>query len=77
MLQRKVSDPLSFWRHVSRSGLDCDDAVFADEIAIPLVCAFACQSASERVNKYMAESAGDKKRSGLDLQKARKVLDLK
>ena len=76
MLQRKVEDQLSFWRHVSRSGLDCD-AVFADEIAIPLVCAFANQSASERLNKYMVESAGDKKRSGLNLDKARKVLDLK
>eukprot|EP00966_Prymnesium_polylepis_P163630 3782687-Prymnesium_polylepis.2 len=49
MLQRKVEEPLSFWRHVSRAGLDCD-ATFADEIAIPLVCAFANQSASERLN---------------------------
>eukprot|EP00966_Prymnesium_polylepis_P014540 335664-Prymnesium_polylepis.1 len=24
MLQRKVEEPLSFWRHVSRAGLDCD-----------------------------------------------------
>ena len=75
-LQRRVEDPLSFWRHVSRSGLDCD-AVFADEIGVPLVCAFANQSASERLNKYMVDSAGDKKRSGADLGKARKVLDLK
>ena len=65
--------PLSFWRHVSRSGLDCD-AVFADEIAVPLVCAFATQSASERLNKYMVDSAGDKKRSGADLGKARRCL---
>jgi septal ring factor EnvC (AmiA/AmiB activator) len=42
-----------------------------------LVCGFANQSASERVNKYMNDSAGDKKRTGLNLEKARKVLDLK
>jgi predicted RNA-binding protein len=75
-LQKKVHDPLAFWRHVARSTLDCD-VVFATEIAIPLVCGFANQSASERCNKYMSDSAGDKKRTGLNLEKARKTLDLK
>lgn len=71
-LQMKTDDPLSFWRHVARSTLSCDQ-IFAKEIAIPLVCAFANQSASERLNKYMADSSGDKKRSGLNLEKARAV----
>ena len=75
-LERRVHDPLGFWRHVARSSLQCD-VVFATEIAIVLVCGFANQSASERTNKYMADSAGDKKRSSLNLDKARKVLDLK
>ena len=76
MLQRKAAEPLAFWRHVSRSTLECD-VVFATEIAIPLVCAFANQSASERTNKYMVDCMGDKKRTGLDLNKAAKTLDLK
>lgn len=72
LLMIKVNDPVSFFRHVGRSSLLCDQ-IFAKEIAIPLVCAFANQSASERLNKYMADSTGDKKRSGQDLNKARKV----
>ena len=64
--------PLGFFREVGRSSLLCD-RIFAKEIAIPLVCAFANQSASERLNKYMADYTGDKKRSGQDLEKARKV----
>jgi hypothetical protein len=71
-LQMKVNDPVGFWRHVKRSTLKCDQ-IFAAEIAIPLVCGFANQSASERLNKYMADSAGDKKRTALNLSKARKV----
>ena len=74
-LEMKVNDPLGFWRHVRRSALKCDQ-IFADEIAIPLVCGFANQSASERLNKYMADSAGDKKRTAQDLTKARKVCAL-
>ena len=75
-LENKAKDPVSFFRHVARSTLECD-RIFAKEIAIPLVCGFACQGASEHVNKYMVDSAGDKKRSGLDLDKSRNVLDLK
>lgn len=76
MLESKSDDPVSFWRHVARSSLECDQ-IFAKEIGIVLVCGFANQSASERLNKYMADSAGDKKRTGLDLEKMRAVLDLK
>lgn len=68
MLASKSDDPVSFWRHVARSNLECDQ-VFAKEIGIVLVCAFANQSASERLNKYMADAAGDKKRTALDLEK--------
>ena len=32
-LQKRAEDPVSFWRHVSRSGLDCD-TIFADKIAV-------------------------------------------
>ena len=74
LLQMKASDPLGFYRQVGRSSLLCDQ-IFAKEIAIPLVCAFANQSMSERLNKYMADSTGDKKRSGQDLDKAAQGLD--
>ena len=76
MLESKSEDPVSFWRHVARSSLQCDQ-LFAKEIGIVLCCAFANQSASERLNKYMADSAGDKKRTGLDLEKTRAAIDLK
>ena len=62
---------------MARSSLECDQ-IFIKEIGIVLVYAFANQSASERLNKYMTDPACDKKRTELNLmEKGCAILDLK
>lgn len=76
VLGRKVYDPLSFFRHVKGCTTLTSDVAFSTA-AIWLVSAFACQSASERMNKYMTDVQGPKQKYWLNTQKGKQMLALK
>uniref|UniRef100_A0A7S0Q0E0 Uncharacterized protein n=1 Tax=Coccolithus braarudii TaxID=221442 RepID=A0A7S0Q0E0_9EUKA len=76
ILSMSVYEPLDFFAHVAASSTLQADRTFAT-YAKYLVAGICSQSGAERTSKYMVEVQGRKKATNLNLDKGRKMLELK